>query len=88
MSEVLGFYNIPTDNGSMKVIVRQTPHGLEIMPQGYGDFESSDGSGSPIYLEYFGGGLSVHVYSDINRAGPTHTISLETARESYRRATL
>ena len=84
MTEITGFYSIPTDNGSLKVVIRQTQHGLEIMPQGYGDNESEDGEGSPIYIEYFGGKLNVHLYGDINKAGPSHTISLEGALESKR----
>jgi hypothetical protein len=84
MTEITGFYNIPTDNGSLKVVIRQTQHGLEIMPQGYGDNESGDGEGCPIYIEYFGGKLNIHLYGDINKAGPTNTISLEGALESKR----
>jgi hypothetical protein len=87
MAEVTGFYTIPTDNGHLKVIVRQTQHGLEIMPQGYGDNESMNGEGTPIYIEHFGGKLSVHIYGDINKAGPTHSISLEGALESGRKVT-
>lgn len=84
MTEITGFYSIPTDDGSLKVVVRQTQHGLEIMPQGYGDNESADGEGSPIYIEHFGGKLNVHIWGDINKAGPTDTISLEGALESKR----
>jgi hypothetical protein len=84
MQEVLGFYQIPADDGKIKVVVRQTPLGLEIAPQGYGDNESEDGMGTPIYLEYFGGELRLHVFGDINSPSPTHTISLAGAMESSR----
>lgn len=58
--------------------------GINIRPKGYGDFDSHNGFGAPIYLELHQGELRLVVWSDINDQEPTHVISLEGAREDRR----
>lgn len=55
------------------------PRGVEICLAGYGTYEMA--SSGPIYLEIDPqtGHPVIHIWSDINRADPTHSISLEGA---------
>lgn len=64
------------------IVARET--GIEIQAEGYGDSSSNVGSGSPIFIEWYDGKLRVHLFGDINREDPTHSIDLEGARESAR----
>jgi hypothetical protein len=57
---------------------------IYIMPEGYGDATSENGSGCPIMVEIWEGKLRLVAWSDINKEDPTHAISLETAKESIR----
>ncbi len=68
----------------VEVKVELSPKGITIYPKGYGDATSADSYGSPILVEYYGGELRVVLWSDINQEDPTHTVSLEKARESNR----
>lgn len=70
-------------DGAIDVEIKHGPHGIEISPEGYGDNESADGHGSPIFIEYYEGHLRVLVWSNINDPEPT-IIDLEQARESAR----
>lgn len=58
--------------------------GINICPNGYGDFSSDPGTGAPIFIERHEGKLRLIVWSDINAEEPTHVISLEGAKESRR----
>ena len=69
---------------SLPVKVELCPQGITVYPKGYGDATSADGYGSPILIEFYSGELRVVLWSDINREDPTHTISMEEARESNR----
>lgn len=69
---------------SLPVKVELRPNGISICPKGYGDATSQDGYGSPILIEFWGGELRVVLWSNINEEDPTHTISMERARESNR----
>ena len=57
---------------------------LLIRLDGYGDFCSADGQGTVVALEVAEGYPRVLVWADINQEDPTHTISLENAREDKR----
>lgn len=50
----------------------------------YGEKTAALGYGTPVLLELYRGKLTLHVWSDINSEGPTHSISLEGAREDAR----
>lgn len=58
---------------------------LCIAPSGYGDKCTEDGFGEPILVELYSDELRVIVWADINQEDPTHTISLEDAREDRRK---
>lgn len=60
-------------------------YALEVGAAGYGDHDSIDGDGSPIFLEVHEGRLRLLVWADINQEDPTHVIDLEGARESARK---
>lgn len=59
--------------------------GLGIGVMGYGDQDSADGFGEPIYLEFYEGKLVLRVWADINQSDPTHVIDLEGARLTARK---
>lgn len=53
---------------------------------GYGDHNSAEGYGRPVYIERLNGKLRLVVWADINDEEPTHVIELEDALESNRDA--
>lgn len=55
-----------------------------ICPEGYGDYSSQDGHGSPLMIEIWDGELRVVAWADINEEDPTAVIGLEGAREELR----
>jgi hypothetical protein len=61
---------------------------LMIGLQGYGEHSAIKGQGTPIVIEYHDhNGVElpqVHVFADINKDDPTHSISLSGAKESLR----
>lgn len=59
--------------------------GLDIAFDGYGDHDSENGFGAPIYIEYYAGALRLLVFADINQESPTHVIDLSGALESARK---
>lgn len=76
-----------TDENRTKVIAveaEQEARSIVIKPEGYGDFHSEDGNGTPILLEFWEGQLRLVVWADINSQDPTHVIDLEGAREDKR----
>jgi len=52
--------------------------------EGYGEKTAAEGCGHPVVIEFYKGELRLLVWSDINSEDPTHTISLEGAREDAR----
>lgn len=58
---------------------------LLIGAEGYGEKTAFDGGGHPVVIEFYKGELRLLVWGDINSEDPTHTISLEGARESARK---
>lgn len=50
-----------------------------------GDFNSNDGCGNPVHIDYWEDRLRVMVWSDINEEDPTHIIPLDGASESLRK---
>lgn len=56
---------------------------LELRPEGYGENESADGYGSPVFLDLWESRLRVCVSKDINDPHP-NIIDLEGARETAR----
>lgn len=70
---------------NLKGRIKTDPTYLDLSFEGYGDFCSQDGSGSPIIIEYYQGELRIIVWANINQEDPTHVISLEGAKEIYRK---
>ncbi len=56
---------------------------ISIFPKGYGDHDSADGHGCPIFIEYYRGCLRVVVCPDINDETP-QIIDLSGANELSR----
>ncbi len=71
---------------SKKITFRclENSHQITINCEGYGDMTSTPGSGSPASIEFCDGKLRLVAWGDINQEDPTHTISLEDAKESRR----
>lgn len=71
---------------TLSVLVEAPVEGssLLIRPEGMGDLISKKGNGYPIVLELYEGKFLLHVWSDINKEDPTHTIDLSGALESNR----
>lgn len=65
-------------------VVQYSPHGIEVRVEGYGDYDSNPGYGAQVVVDYGHEGLKALVWSDINQEDPTHSISLENAREIVR----
>ncbi len=49
------------------VTIESSNDHLLIRPLGYGDYDSTDGEGTPIMVEVFEGKLRVIIWSDISR---------------------
>lgn len=52
---------------------------------GYGTAMMAPGRGGPVAVQYVDGELHLLVWADINKEEPTHSISLEGAREYNRK---
>ena len=72
------------DDNSLRTVVENLNGSIYISPKGYGDACSADGCGIPALIEVYEGELRIIIWGDINKEDPTHTISLEGARESNR----
>lgn len=57
---------------------------FRLRPRGYGDYCSKEGEGIPVIIEQFQGTLRVVIWANINEEEPTHIISLEKAKETWR----
>lgn len=68
----------------LRVRVTEAHNFLEISFYGYGENGAVEGQGSPLIIELRRGIPHLHVFGDINQEAPTHTISLEGAKESAR----
>jgi len=73
--------------GDRKLQITVTDKGgaLNIYPQGYGDFSSADGHGTPIFVEIWEGRLRLVTWADINEQEPVVT-DLESAKETNRKS--
>ncbi len=71
--------------GDRKLKIRVTSEGgsLNIYPEGYGDCDSADGHGVPVFLELWEARLRVVVFADINEQDP-QIIDIEAAKENER----
>lgn len=67
--------------GNTPAIVDITDDAIEIGFEGYGEKCAPEGYGHPIRIERYKGEMRLLVWADINQEDPTHTISLEGARE-------
>lgn len=65
-------------------VVRYGGVGLGISIDGFGEKNSGDGEGSPVWLEIENGVPSLKVWADITSEDPTHIISLGGAAEALR----
>lgn len=70
--------------GKLPVRIVASPHGVSIYADGYGDFGSAEGHGTPVFLELHRGRLRLLVWADINREDPTQDIDLSGSREDRR----
>jgi hypothetical protein len=74
----------PDFNAKVKIRLAISPNGVSLYAEGYGDRTSSEGFGSPLFVELHKGELRVLVWADINREDPTHISSLGGDREGCR----
>ena len=58
--------------------------GVSIQLDGYTDHSSIDDKGIVAFLEYWDGSINLRAYADINIDEPTHSISLEGAKNECR----
>lgn len=58
---------------------------LEVHLDGFGECEALEDDGSLVAIEIKDGVPTVYVFSDINHAGPTHSIRCFNAQETKRR---
>lgn len=74
------------DEGSLQAKLAKSPGDglLMIGAEGYSEKTAAEGHGFPIVVEFHEGQFRVLIWSDINQEDPTHTISLEGAREDKR----
>ena len=78
--------NFENDNGeTVTATIESSKLGIFIGVDGYGEHTSTDDSGLPIVVEYYGGKLRVLVWSDINNEEPTHVIDMSGALLSNRK---
>jgi hypothetical protein len=73
-----------TDYQPINGNVTAFPHGLSVRVNGYTDNASQDDMGELFLLIRQNGDLKLIVFADVNQEEPTHTISLETARNLNR----
>lgn len=59
--------------------------GIYIRPHGTSDCFSAKDEGAPIMIEVSDGEPRILVWEDINQEDPTHKISLEKAKEKWRK---
>lgn len=75
-----------TDSKPLRVRVAYDGNSVYLMPEGYGDPDSSDGYGTPVYLDYWNNKLQVCLYPDINASGgEPQLVPLDGAKESLRK---
>lgn len=86
MTEHVALKDALTDR-TVNVTIEADERGIKFGFSGYGDFGSADGFGQPVFIEFRKGQLIIHVWADIRKADPTHSISLECAHENLRLAT-
>ena len=69
---------------NQKVTIKTSKQGIFILPEGYGDYDSFEGQGTPILIEQCRGVVRVVVWGDINDMEPTHIVDIEGAKEDNR----
>ena len=69
--------------GTQSITVAQEGDFINIIPQGYGDYDSEDGNGVPVAIELYEGNVRLIISADINEQNPA-IISLAKAKESNR----
>ena len=69
----------------LEVVIKASDVGIEVRPKGFGDCNTDDGHGTPIYVENRGGTPTVCLWNDINREDPTAVIPMDGADESKRK---
>ncbi|WP_122053691.1 hypothetical protein [Vibrio sp. Evd11] len=72
----------------VSIATQQENGSVKIYANGYGVKGTGDTEGYPIVIENNGGELTVHIWADINRKDPTHSISLRGASIGRRGKTL
>jgi hypothetical protein len=74
----------PDFDGKLPIRLAVSPNGVSLYADAHGDSGSSEGHGTPVFIELYKGELRVLVWADINKEDPTHIISLAGAREDRR----
>ena len=77
-------HDVFNDN-EKEIIVERTDFNILIRPEGCNDNTSQPNKGHPIAIEYRDNVPYIVIWSDINKADPTHEISLEQALEANRK---
>lgn len=74
----------PDHSGTLPICLSVSPNGMSLYAEGHGDCGSSEGHGTPIFIELYKGELRVLVWADINKEDPTHVVPLNGARNDRR----
>lgn len=67
-----------------EVVIDCSDGAITLHFQGYGTRTMAEGHGEPLMVEFYEGELRVVAWADISQEDPSHTISLEPARECLR----
>ncbi len=81
-------FTIFDPNGSTSSIAGKitiTPMGVFLSFDYHGEKTAAEGHGQPVMVEFHEGQVKVRVWSDINQEDATHVVSLDKAREVYRK---
>ncbi len=75
----------PDFNGKLPIRLAVSSGGVSIYAEGYGQHDTAEGHGTPVFLELYRSELRLVVWADINDGEPSHVIPLGGAREACRR---
>ena len=69
--------------GSLSIRIVASDFAISVYPQGYGDCDSADGHGCPLFIDLYQGRLRVVAFPNINNENP-QIIDLSGAKEDTR----
>ena len=74
----------PQTGARLRVTIEADDGAIAILPAGYSTLGEPKGAGSPIYLEFYEGVLTLHAWADITQEDATHRIPMTGAQEAKR----